>query len=683
MKKIVAILLAALIVIAIIIPAFAVSEISTENIQTKIQTDSMEKFHKENDDYYFTGLDIKEKINEQWISSTFGEYGYHVFLFEKPELEENCTLKHTDFNDLCVTLDNHSYDFAASKLKGSDVFKMKVDAEEENGHAVISYSVTNVSDTDKECFLGIASDVCVNNDDYAKLYLLNNGKAFRMVNYDNTENKRVMFTLSFPMNIDTSFIGTWDAGLYMKNLFSQSALDKEVSGDSALCFSWRKMIPAGQTVVFKNNLELALNDVPVLLAEQKDLKINLKVKDNNIDLIKIFVKENDEMKEISSYMSDGSTKEFEYDLSERTCGTKHALTFYAEDAMGTKSEEITVNVTIPHKWQETSKTESSCYTKGTANYICEKCKETKIENLELKAHDFTEWVIKTEPDCLNAGSKERICNVCKKVETEEISALGHDWKVEWTWNEYKSATCTVTCKRDKAHTESVTDKMIDSRQIPASVCTDTETTIYTAEVTIDGKTYTDIKEKNGNPGAHLIGDWSVEKEPTCEEKGLKVKKCSKCGLVIESAEIDALGHDYKVTYEWNGTECTAMAICSHNSEHKIIEKANINEVLKQTPTCTKTGSKIVTAFFKNSIFKKQSCNMDVDKTNHTDLNNDKKCDVCGAEITEQVIINGKIDVDTPHTGSNAIGLVAGVALVFGVFATAFTMLTKKKKENNE
>ena len=43
---------------------------------------------------------------------------------------------------------------------------------------------------------------------------------------------------------------------------------------------------------------------------------------------------------------------------------------------------------------------------------------------------------------------------------------------------------------------------------------------------------------------HEYGDWTVQKEATCTEKGLRSRTCEVCGHVQEQ-EIDMLPHDYK------------------------------------------------------------------------------------------------------------------------------------------
>ena len=114
---------------------------------------------------------------------------------------------------------------------------------------------------------------------------------------------------------------------------------------------------------------------------------------------------------------------------------------------------------------------------------------------------------------------------------------------------------------------------------------DTQTPGDNANLCTDGK-------------AHELGDWVERSKPTCTQKGYKSKYCTKCQQPIETEEIAALGHDYKV-----------------------------DEASKRAPTCEAKG------------FEKKVCSRCGDEQfeepaalGHVDANNDKKCDRCGATV---------------------------------------------------
>ncbi len=47
--------------------------------------------------------------------------------------------------------------------------------------------------------------------------------------------------------------------------------------------------------------------------------------------------------------------------------------------------------------------------------------------------------------------------------------------------------------------------------------------------------------------AHTEGKWTLDKEPTCTNNGVKKLRCSVCDEILESKDVESLGHDYKDT----------------------------------------------------------------------------------------------------------------------------------------
>ena len=118
-----------------------------------------------------------------------------------------------------------------------------------------------------------------------------------------------------------------------------------------------------------------------------------------------------------------------------------------------------------------------------------------------------DWNEVTAPTCTKEGSEERVCtlNPAHK-ETRAIDPLGHDWD---EWQEITPATCTDkgsekrVCKRDATHTE--------TRDI--------------------------------DPLGHVEGPWEVEREPTEDMPGERVKRCTRCRVVMEVEAIP-----YRIMY---------------------------------------------------------------------------------------------------------------------------------------
>ncbi len=80
-----------------------------------------------------------------------------------------------------------------------------------------------------------------------------------------------------------------------------------------------------------------------------------------------------------------------------------------------------------HEWEvEYIVKESSCCEKGLAKYVCINCKETKEEELELKAHDYTILQSNTAT-CTSKGIAQFKCSTCDEIEERESLAKGHSY----------------------------------------------------------------------------------------------------------------------------------------------------------------------------------------------------------------------------------------------------------------
>ena len=156
--------------------------------------------------------------------------------------------------------------------------------------------------------------------------------------------------------------------------------------------------------------------------------------------------------------------------------------------------------------------------------------DTKIETLPATGHDWNaptyEWAADnstvtakrvckhdathTETETVNTSSAVTKAATCEaKGETtytatftntafeaqtktvENIDALGHDWnEPTWSWTGTTAATATFTCKNDSSHVETLTGQVASEQ----GTGEDYGYTVYTATVTLDGKTYTDIQK---------------------------------------------------------------------------------------------------------------------------------------------------------------------------------------------
>ena len=154
-------------------------------------------------------------------------------------------------------------------------------------------------------------------------------------------------------------------------------------------------------------------------------------------------------------------------------------------------------------------TAPTCTEQGYTTYTCAKCGDCYIADyVEAFGHTPSDWITTIEPTCTAKGSKHKICTVCGvELDVAEIEALGHDL----VHHDAKSATCT-----------------------------ETGWNAYDTCSRCDYTTYEEIPAKG-----HTPSDWITTIEPTCTAKGSKHKICTVCGVELEVAEIEALGHDHQ------------------------------------------------------------------------------------------------------------------------------------------
>lgn len=143
---------------------------------------------------------------------------------------------------------------------------------------------------------------------------------------------------------------------------------------------------------------------------------------------------------------------------------------------------------------------------------------------------------KKDATCTVDGTEEYwTCEICGKHFSDEegkmeielsdtvISKLGHSYgESVWIWSEDgKSCTVTFTCVNDASHVETLAATITSKVKTPAT-CTEKGITEYSASVSFNGNTYTDIKE---------VADIPATSHHYIEEK------CSVCGAVEATATV--------------------------------------------------------------------------------------------------------------------------------------------------
>ena len=261
-------------------------------------------------------------------------------------------------------------------------------------------------------------------------------------------------------------------------------------------------------------------------------------------------------------------------------------------------------------------------------------------------------VAEKEATCEEPGhTGDWICLDCSRtIEDELIPALGHAWgTATYTWTDYTACTATRTCANDASHVDNQDATITSSTK--AATCDNAGKIVYTAAFTAEGLT-TQTKEETIPAKGHNYGDavytWSEDNNSctasrTCANDASHVETvtatvtsetvnatCNAAGSTVytatfnsdvnwvttqtKTAEITAAGHNYNVTYEWEGyTACNATAIC--HCGDTVTEAGSITIATKDA-TCTEEGEITYTATFENNLFTAQSVTEILDAAGH-------------------------------------------------------------------
>lgn len=184
-----------------------------------------------------------------------------------------------------------------------------------------------------------------------------------------------------------------------------------------------------------------------------------------------------------------------------------------------------------HNFEWVTDTDSTCDSTGIQHEECQTCgyKRNEGTTLAKKSHNITHVDAKAAT-CTEDGCIEHYyCDGCKKyysdaeganeiaADTVVIAALGHDKQK----TDAKAADCENA--GNIAYWTCGTCKKVFSDE----ACT-TEITLAETVIAAEG---------------HDKGEWSTKTPATMEEAGLKELKCTKCGHVLDTEVIPALGED--------------------------------------------------------------------------------------------------------------------------------------------
>ena len=199
----------------------------------------------------------------------------------------------------------------------------------------------------------------------------------------------------------------------------------------------------------------------------------------------------------------------------------------------------------------------TCTEKGYVLHVCTVCGEAYKDNFfPATGHIFGDWIIDEEATCLTDGMRHREC-ACGKIEDEVISAFGHDYcvthSVEATCKQQGKITYECRICHDVMHEEteisahdyhkkyvskSWIERLIDwilnifwgyegnkAYYYECSACGHIATQSEASSIENSSVQSTCV---------HNLGDWELLLDATTEVGKVEVRKCTKCGNIIEA-----------------------------------------------------------------------------------------------------------------------------------------------------
>lgn len=272
--------------------------------------------------------------------------------------------------------------------------------------------------------------------------------------------------------------------------------------------------------------------------------------------------------------------------------------------------DVTVIEKLGHNFSDyVSDNNHTCLVDGTKTAECKRCGLTDTITADGSAigHIASGWTITEQPDCTHSGLKIKVCTVCgATLETAVVDAMGHTVVVD----KAVSATCENTGLTEGSHC-SICKLVLVPQNTVAKLGHD-----YSESFTVDKEatcTEQGIKSKHctrcdskidGTPTeakGHSYGKWITDEESTCTVTGQKHKVCDNCGDVVSeyTALLDHIASDWFIDEEPTcttaGKKHKECAVCEVTIETAEINKSSHSETVEWTvikePTCTNKGIK--------------------------------------------------------------------------------------------
>lgn len=244
--------------------------------------------------------------------------------------------------------------------------------------------------------------------------------------------------------------------------------------------------------------------------------------------------------------------------------------------------------------------EATCTTAGSRHKSCTRCGvEVAGGVIDATGHEFGEFETTKEPTCTEAGEQAKSCGICGETVTASIDAKGHsygDWIMDTEPTEDAGGERHKECEDCGDRIAEDVDPLPrhdhdfgESGKID-STCTQTGSVVYTCSIC--GENYSESIPMK----AHTPGDWETEKVATEQETGLKTKKCTVCGTVVESEIIGKIPHLHDYSVNRVESDCVndgyVEYTCECGDSYKEIINAtghSYGEAETVEPTCEKAG----------------------------------------------------------------------------------------------
>ena len=158
------------------------------------------------------------------------------------------------------------------------------------------------------------------------------------------------------------------------------------------------------------------------------------------------------------------------------------------------------------------------------------------------------------------------------------------------------------------------------------------------------------------PEEHVWGEWTVKTAPTCTEKGVEHRLCTKCDAE-QTREIDALGHDFsdEFTVDKAPTVLEEGSKSRHCKHEGCDEKIDVTSIAKLTPDTVASGD------MKDIV----SVVVDTDDIEFTEA--EKEAIANGADVKIEVDVKNIADSVTAKDKNAVEGIISGNYVVGSYF----------------